>query len=215
MNASANRPPLRWGLARWPTVLLALAVLVAIVWLRRHEPSYSERVAPVRVAGEPGRRVQARNFAVRVDTAGLTVAKALRGPPATSLATEPVMVRTPGVWLSVPARIEALREEGMVSALVRSRDGLVYKSGGSDRPKVPTLNLDDRFVAPGLPEQGRYFFELPPDRLQGARMLLYWGGLTPGRNDALVDIDLGIDADQARALLRQAGTLDVRDGGQP
>lgn len=210
MNASASRL-----LAHWPRVLLVLAVLAAIVWLRRHEPTYSERVAPVRVAGEPGRRVQARNFAVEIDTAGLKVARTLRGPPATSLATEPVMVRTPGVWLSVPARVEALLEEGMVSAMVRSSDGLIYKSGGSDRPKAPTLNLDDRFVAPGLSEQGRYFFELPPDRLQGARILLYWGGLAPGTNDALVDIDLGIDATRARALLRQAGTWDVRNEVRP
>lgn len=211
MSASASHSRLPQVLARWNWALLVLAVLAAVVWLRRHEPSYSERVAPVRVAGEPGRRVEARNFAVEVDTARLTVAKTLRGPPATSLATEPVLVRTPGVWLSVPARIEALREEGMVSAIVRSRDGLVYNSGGSDRPKAPRLNLDDRFVAPGLPEEGHYFFELPPDRLQGARILLYWGGLTPGSNDALVDIDLGIDAEQARALLQQAGTLDARD----
>lgn len=214
MSAAASRGALRRALAAWPMALLALAVLVAIVWLRRHEPSYTERVAPVRVAGEAGRWVRGRNFAVRVDTDGLQVAKVLLAPPATSLSTEPVRIETPGVWLSVPARLDALLETGMVSAIVRTRDGLVYQSGGGDRPKVPALNLDERFVAPGLPETGRYFFELPPDRLEGARVQVYWGGLTPSGNDALVEIGLGIDAARARALLRGAGTLDLR-GMQP
>lgn len=210
MHATPVEAPRRRIRAVWLEVPAGLLVLAAIVWLRWHEPGYAERVAPVRVEGVSGHRVQARNFAVEVDAGGLQVAKTLLGPPATSLATEPVVVGTPGVWLSVPARIEALREEGMVSAIVRTRDGLVYQSGGSDRPKAPALNLDERFVAPGLPEQGRYYFELPPDRLEGARIQLFWGGLVPGSNDALVDVDLGIDAGRARALLGRAGTLDVR-----
>ena len=210
MSVSIPVLPLRRLMANWPQLLLTLAVLAAIVWLHRHQPSYVERIAPVRVAGEPGHRIEARNFAVQVETGGLQVGRTLLGPPATSLATEPARVGTPGIWLSVPARIEALSEEGMVSAIIRTRDGLIYKSGGSDRPKMPALNLDERFVAPGLPERGRYFFELPPDRLAGARIQVYWGGLTPASNDALVDIDLGIDEARAQALLRRAGTLDVR-----
>lgn len=195
------------GIAAWPLLLAAVAVVCAIVWLRRHEPSYAQRVAPVRVPGTLGARVEARNFAVAVPETGLYAAQTLGAPHAWSSSGKRVRLRTPGIWLSVPAQVESLREPGMVSAQLRTRDGLVYQSSDSDRPKVDTLNLDSRFVAPGLPERGRWFFELPPDRLEGLRLQVYWGGLTPGSNDALVDIDLRIDAARARRLRTQAPAL--------
>lgn len=208
--ASSPRALARQGIASGPMLLLALAALSAIVWLRRHEPSYSERVAPVRVAGETGRRVQARNFAIAVDAPGIQAARVLRAPRPNVFRLETAELRSAGLWLSVPAQIESLLETGMVSAQLRTRDGLVYRSSGDDRPKVPAVNLAARFVAPGLPEQGRYFFEIAPDRLEGLRLQAYWGGLTPMQNDALVDIDLGIDAARARALREGAGTIEVQ-----
>ena len=70
------------------------------------------------------------------------------------------------------------------------------------------MNLASRIVAVGLPERGRYFFQIAPDRLQGAHLQLYWGALTPASNDALLDLDLGIDAARARALLRNAPAVE-------
>lgn len=195
----------------WPLVLAAVAVVCAIVWLRRHEPSYAERVAPVRVPGSLGARIEARNFAVTVSATvsatGLQAARALGAPGANLFSRERVRLRTPGIWLSVPAEVEALREPGMVSAQLRTPDGLVYRSSPDDRPKLATLNLASRFLAPGLPERGRWFFELPPDRLEGLRLQVYWGGLAPAQNDALVDVDLRIDAGRARALRSGAPLL--------
>lgn len=207
-----NAPAMPAAGAPWPRrialSLLALAVLAAIVWLRRHEPSYADRIAPVRVAGADGERVVARDFAARVDLAGLRVARTLRAPSPHLFVDEPVEIGTPGIWLVVPATVETLREPAFVSALVRSRDDLNYQSSGSDRPKVAAANLDSRIVAAGLPEDGAYFFELPPGRLEGARLLLFRGS-TPGSNDAVIDLDLGIDAARAQALLRGAGVHEV------
>ncbi len=205
--ADGARSLLRRGIASWPLLLAAVVVVCAIVWLRRHEPSYAQRVAPVRVPGTLGARIEARNFAVTVPEAGLYAAHALGAPDASSFSGKRVRLRTPGIWLSVPAQVESLREPGMVSAQLRTRDGLVYQNSDSDRPKIDTLNLDSRFVAPGLTERGRWFFELPPDRLEGLRLQVYWGGLTPSQNDALVDIDLRIDAARARKLRAQAPAL--------
>jgi hypothetical protein len=205
--AGTQAPWLRRGIAAWPLLLVTIAVVCAIVWLRRHEPSYAQRIAPVRVPGAMGARIEARNFAVTVPDSGLYAAHALGAPSANVFADERVRLRTPGIWLSVPAQVEALREPGMVSAQLRSRDGLVYESSGDDRPRLATLNLDSRINAPGLPERGRWFFELPPDRLEGLRLQVYWGGLTPGSNDALVDIDLRIDVARAQALRTQAAAL--------
>jgi hypothetical protein len=205
--ASKPRGHRRGIAASWPMLLVAAAVICAIVWLRRHEPSYTERVAPVHVPGVLGARIEARNFAVTVPEDGLYAARAIGAPPASVFSQARVQLRTPGVWLSVPARIEALREPGVVSAQLRSRDGLIYQSSGSDRPKLDALNLDTRMLAAGLPEHGRWFFELPADRLEGLRLQVYWGALTPQQNDALVDIDLHIDAERARDLRARAPAL--------
>lgn len=193
-----------WGWRDWALVLFAVA---AIVLLRKGQPDYDERVAPLLVHGHVPGRVAGRNFAI--DVKGFKAAGAylvdgdFRHP-------EPRRLATPGVWLSVVATTEALEKEGIVSARLRTRDGLLYDASG-DRPKIDRVNLADRFVAPGLPETGAYFFELPPDRLEGAHLQLYWGNLTPGLMDSLVDIDLGIDAARARRLLDEAEpVLDLR-----
>jgi hypothetical protein len=193
-----------WGWREWLLVLLALAM---IVLLRKGQPDYDERVAPLPVHGRGLDRVEGRNFAI--DVKGFRVAGAylvegdFRHP-------EPRQLKTPGVWLSVVATTEALQKTGIVSARLRTRDGLYYSASG-DRPKIDGVNLAERFVAPGLPESGAYFFELPPDRLAGAHLESYWGSLTPGLMDSLVDVDLGIDAARARALLDEAEpVLDLR-----
>lgn len=180
---------------------IALIVIAAIVWLRRHEPSYAERIAPVTIPGEVGKRVAARNFAVTVVPGYMRFAQTLRAPGDDLFGDgKPIELHTSGVWVAVPATIESLRETGFVSAQLRTRDGLYYDNNPDDRPKARVTNLNTRFVAPGLPETGYYFFEVPRDRLQGLHLQLFWGGLAPSSNDALVDIDLRIDAAHAQRL---------------
>lgn len=208
MSAAPAQPARTRWFHRVGLLLAAVAVLAAIVWMRKHEPGYGERIAPVRVAGEAGERVVARDFAVTVDVAGLRVARRLSAPSPHLFDESRAEIGTPGVWLVVPARVETLQAPAFVSALVRSRDALSYQSSGSDRPKLPAVNLDTRIVAAGLPEDGAYFIELPADRLEGARLLLFRGS-TPASNDAMVDIDLGIDAARAAALLQGAATLEI------
>lgn len=197
---AGNAPLLRWSW-RWREWLLVLLALALIVLLRKGQPSYDEKVAPLLTRGQGLERVQARNFAA--DVKGFAVAGAYRVDGDFSH-PQPRLLKTPGVWLSVVTTLEALEKTGTVSAYLHTRDGLLYAASDDDRPRLPGANLADRFVAPGLPETGAYFFELPPERLQGARLQLYWGSLTPGLMDSLVEIDLGIDPARARSLLHEA-----------
>lgn len=188
---------------RWRDVALVLVALALIVVLRKAEPSYEEKLAPIVVHGSAKlERVEARNFAVDVRGFKLARAYLVAGPYHDP---KPRRVSTSGVWLSLVAEVEALQKPGSVSAFVRTRDGLKYRAG--DRPQHD-INLARRMLAPALPEHGAWFVELPPDALEGAHLEVLWGPLgSPGRVDHLVDIDLGIDAARARALLAEAPPL--------
>lgn len=193
----------RAGRLRWRDVALVLVALALIVVLRKAEPSYEEKLAPIVVRGSAKlERVEARNFAVDVRGFKLARAYLVAGPYHDP---QPLRVSTSGVWLSLVAEVEALQTPGHVSAFVRTREGMKYRAG--DRPQH-AINLSRRQLAPALPEHGAWFVELPPDALEGAHLEVLWGPLgSPGRVDHLVDIDLGIDAARARTLLAEAPPL--------
>jgi hypothetical protein len=123
---------------------------------------------------------------------------------------EPVQLRTSGIWLSVVVETEALVEPGYISAQLRDGDGRIFPAADGSQVKLPDINSNDRLHSAGLPERGMYFFEVPPEP-GGLRLQVFWGALTPSMMDSLVDIDLGIDAARAQALLDKAEpALDLR-----
>lgn len=206
VKAVANAP--RRGASPWRSVLLIVLALAAIVALRKAEPSYKDKLAPLAVPGQREQRVEGRNFAVKVGNvkaARAYLVKGGYGQPDT------LRLQTSGVWLSVVAEVEALQKPGYMSAQLRTRDGIVYPANDDDRPKLQGINLNERPVSVGLPEKGAYFFEIPPDQLQGLHLQVYWGNLTPPSMDSLADIDLGIDAAKQKELLAKApAELDLR-----
>lgn len=194
----------RW---RWRDLLWIVLALAAVVALRKGESSYEQRDAPLLQAA-PAARAAGRNFAVEVGRLKVAQAYLLKGDYAHP---EDRVLRSPGVWLSVLAKVEATQRPGYLSAQIRTRDGLVYAASNPNRPKLPGLNLSERALAPGLPESGAWFFELPPDRLEGAHLQLYWGNGLPTGGDSLVDVDLKLDRAAARKLLGEAKpVLDLR-----
>jgi hypothetical protein len=202
--ARAWRLP-RW---RWRDALWIALALVAVVALRKGESSYEQRDTPLVQHAQGLGRVEGRNFAV--DVSGFKAAHAylLKGDYSHP---EDYLLRTPGVWLSVVAKVEARERSGYVGAQLRTRDGLTYVASSQDRPKLKGVNLRERVVAPGLPESGAWFFEVPVDRLEGAHLQFYWGNGLPRGGDSLVDVDLGIDAARARKLMAEAKpVLDLR-----
>ncbi|MFK3648235.1 hypothetical protein ACI2IY_07310 [Lysobacter enzymogenes] len=198
----ARLPRWRWRDALW--IVLALAAVVA---LRKGESSYEQRDAPL-LQSAPAAHAAGRNFAVEVGRLKVAQAYLLKGDFAHP---EDRTLRSAGVWLSVLAKVEATQRPGYLSAQIRTRDGLVYVASNPERPKLPGFTLSQRELAPGLPESGAWFFELPPDRLEGAHLQLYWGSLLPVGGDSLVDVDLKLDKAAARKLLAEAKpVLDLR-----
>ncbi len=186
---------------RWSLVVATVLVLAAIVGLRKSEPGFDDKLAPFVLEGGLQQRVEARHFAVTAKRIKLARAY-LTAPPLFSDA--PVRVVADGVWLSVLVDVEPLREPGFVSAWLRTRDGREFAAAPGDRPQVRGLNFGSQQLATGLVGSGAYFFDVPPDALEGATLRFFWGLSQPPDMDHVIDIDLGLDANAAAKL--RAGT---------
>ena len=192
MSPSLRPLPIHWGL-----LVASVLVLAAIYWLRTHEPSFEDKLAPMVVSGGLDERVQARNFAVRVKKLKLARAYLV---PAKGYGDPPVQARPDGVWLSVLGEVTPLQEPGFVSAWLRAADGRTFVASSGDRPRVRSLNLATVQLVTGLAAGGAYFFDIPEDALPGARLQFFWGLSNPGDMDHLIEIDPGLDAAAVRRL---------------
>lgn len=194
----ARRLPVRWSL-----VVATLLVLGAIVFLRKAEPDYEARIAPITVPGKVGERITSRSFTVLVKRAKL--AGAYRLAPG-ALDNAPRVVRPHGIWMSALAEVEGLQEPVSISARLRTRDGLLYVASPTSRPDIGGMGLQARRISPGLRVTGAWFFDVPRDRLEGAHLQFYAGGMggIPTGMDHLVDVDLGLDAAAVKKLLAEA-----------
>jgi hypothetical protein len=191
----------------WRSVLWLLFGVVAIVLLRKAQLGYEDKLAPLPVQGALKQRVEARDLVVAVDGFRLARSYRLAGDGQDGTQT----LRTPGVWMSVALKAEVLRQPGPINARLRSRDGYYYQANGDDRPRVRGVNLSGVELAPGLPADGAFFFELPPEQVRGARLQVYRGPLTPGQMDSVVEIDLGTGAQTAEQLkTNTADEIDLR-----
>lgn len=190
----------RVGWRQWVWLLIGLAL---IVLMRKNLLGYDERLAPLPVEGALKQRVVTRNLAVTVN--GFRLAHSYKASGARMFGDEAVVLKTAGIWMSVVLSMEALQQPvGMVTARLRAADGAYYNAGGNERPYAKGVNLASEAVAPGLPLNGAFFFELPPAQLAGAHLEIFTNPHLPGSNDALIDIDLGLDKAAAAELVAKA-----------
>lgn len=196
--ARPRRLPVRWSL-----LVAVPLVLAAIVYLRKAEPDYETRIAPIPVQGRVGERIQSRSFSVLVKRTKL--AGAYKLAPGV-LDDAPPVVRPHGIWMSALVEVEGRDAPVSIMARLRTRDGALYIASPSTRPDIGGMGLQARRIAPGLRVPGAYFFDVPRDRLQGAHLEFYAGavGGIPTGMDHVVDVDLGLDAHAVRKLLAEA-----------
>lgn len=182
--------------------------LVLIVAMRKSLLDYEDKLAPVPVPAQFKQRVATRDFAITVE--GFSLARRYRTTGGLLAKDEVRVLKTPGVWVAVPVELEALHEPVLVRARLRTRDGLEYLSAGDKRPDAPGVNLASGELIPGLRKSGKFFFELPPAALPGARLEFFAGAQRP-MLDAVVEIDLGLGkASAADVLALAAEEVDLR-----
>ncbi len=209
MSAISSRSHRRLAI-RWSLVLAAILCAVVIVWLRSHSPNLAAKSRPYVHAGVRGEKVVARNFSVEVRSTSPKLAHAYltesrqRGAP-------PFRLGSNGIWVSAVVLVEALEQPGIIDSRLRTRSGWTYPAAGADRPALPGMNLYGTVSSPGLSRSGVFFFELPPDQLEGVHMEMFWQKYAPQPWDSVVDIDLGMDQARVRELLAAApAELDLR-----
>lgn len=194
-------------------VLAVLASLgaAAVYWMKQHEPTYSQRTAPIPVEGKVGERVVARALAAQVPGNRPLLVGNVLGVPG-SQGGQIQHAPTEGIWLGVPVVRELILDSGEISQALQAEDGSRYspvsysfRDGdftvelNGQQMELAELNLAGRKLGAGLPQQGYLYFEVPPEKLAGMHLLLFEGRVMMP-NDNVIVIDLGIDAAAADEL---------------
>jgi hypothetical protein len=171
------------------SALVATALCGAAMWLWQLHPHLEANMQePLQTHGRIGQVVKNDVFSVRVDRFDVTTSLTKR------FAT--TAQRTDGVFLIVHLRARAERKPyTMGHARLVTPDGLEYKEGG--RTGI-TADASETYQ-PMLWSAGSLLFELPKDRLAGARMVV---GVSDPLNQLSAEsvIDLGIDKAKAAQL---------------
>ncbi|GII77647.1 hypothetical protein Sru01_26290 [Sphaerisporangium rufum] len=176
-------------------LLTGALLLAAIAGVHRAMPDITRRYAPIATDGEIGREVDTTAFRLRVDR--MQVARTVRftddlNLPGPARTTRGVWVV---VWATAAATTEALQLQG---ARLVTADGSAYLAASLRD------TLDKADLQPGIPAYGALLFEIPADRLAGARL-----AVTPHSVAGLdllgpaADIDLGLSDAYAARLLRE------------
>ncbi|QKG24687.1 hypothetical protein [Actinomadura verrucosospora] len=182
-------------LVRGGAGVIGTGLLVAAMWVHTMRPKVdAKEMDPLRNDGKIGQTVSNRMFSVRVD--GVQAARSLAS--GLSFGSQPP-IGTDGIYLAVKIRAKSEREPlRLGTAKLETPGGYSYRYDPRSGTTSTVPDMQPMIWAPGT-----LLFELPKDRLQGAHLIVGTGGLLP-QLSAAADIDLGISASGAQALLRSA-----------
>ncbi|PRX99773.1 hypothetical protein [Allonocardiopsis opalescens] len=185
---------------KWYAIPLSLLLLVGLVLVGRLEIDDPELVEPLSYSGDAGERVHAGSFSVLVNQVAATGQIA----DASDLG-EPEPKDTQGVWLVIVMAMSSTSTPlNIVSPVIVTDDG--YEYAATQRVFNTIANHSAPFQ-PGIPQAGAMAFELPPERLPGARLRFSTSEGIDDRLAGQVEIDLGIDAARAAELTENAPEL--------
>jgi len=180
----------------WGRLGKAAFVLVALVVgkeLATSLPDQSASLRPFEVDGEAGEAVELRTGTVEVLDVAL----------ATTVFTPTEGYRTPGLWVVVGARLTPADEKKTFTyTAVRSAEGDRVWEGRT------RTALGCPATPPGVPVTCDLTFEVPPEALAGADLLV--STETDQRHDSLAVIDLGLTAEQVEEALAAEETIETR-----
>ncbi|WP_027052245.1 hypothetical protein [Mesorhizobium erdmanii] len=166
-------------------VLGNLAILCATVALsygmQVSKPHYADLTAPIPVDGAMHDTLHARSFDVRLDK--VVFARALK----TSQFGQEKLLTTSGLWAVVTTNLTATVASTTVAlGTWQGPTGLRYhqteRLGYS--PDMPPHGVD-----PGLEKRGLFVFEVPPDQISGARLLIAERQFGPLDAQARISLD--------------------------
>ncbi|GAB1575650.1 hypothetical protein [Bordetella petrii] len=179
---------------RLATLALVLAAAAVLFAMQHSTPRYEDLTGPIPVAGGMRETVRARTFDIEVER--VEFARRLQYHNSLGGAT---LRETSGLWAVVTARLAARAESVSVTrAFWQGPTGIRYEL--SDRvslvPDLPPVDVD-----PGLPRRGRFVFEIRPDQVGDATLLVSQGPFPLLDSQARIALDsLPLGADGALAI---------------
>lgn len=171
--------------------ILTVALMAAAMWLYTFKPHLQDRSQhPLTGHGRIGVVVANRDFSVKVGQ--VDVASAISKP---DFLAKPKLMRSLGVFVIVQLQIKS-NEKPFQPGHVRleTHGGVSYDQTG--RAAIPDSSDD---YQPMLWAPARFIFEIPKDRLAGARLIVGEADLQNVLS-AETDVDLGLDGDKAARL---------------
>jgi hypothetical protein len=176
--------------------LLTAGLMALAMWLYTFEPQLEAKEQnPLVSSGHIGSAVDNPDFSVKVGK--VDVAKAITKP---SFLHEKAQVM-PSLGIFVIVRLEIKSNQKPFrpgDPKLITRGGVSYDESG--RPAIPTSSDD---YQPMLWAPATYIFEIPKDRLAGARLVIGSSELL-SQLSAQTEVDLGIDDGEAAQLLAHA-----------
>ena len=162
--------------------VIGVAAAIAMLYgLQKTQPGYADITRPVAVHGALGERLTARTFELTATKITLAERIALRS------GTREQTFDTSGVWAVVEAQIAARHESINVSSVSwMGASGARYAM--SQRAATAPGLLPAERLEPGLPRKVLMLFELPPEQVKDATILVSRTAFSP------IDSELHIKA---------------------
>ena len=176
--------------------LVILCTTVALSYgMQVTKPHYADLTAPIAIDGAMHDTVHARSFDVRLDK--IVFARALK----TNQFGQQKLLTTSGLWAVVTTNLTATAASTTVAdGTWQGPTGLRYHQTErlGYRPDMPPHGVD-----PGLEKHGLFVFEVPPDQISGARLLIsarQFGPLDAQARISLDEVKTGADGKPADVL---------------
>ncbi len=185
--------------------LVLLLVAVALCYgLQMSKPHYADLIGPIPVRGKVGDVVVGRSFEVRVEK--IQFARKLRA----DRYGETKVLTTGGVWALVTVEFAARDASTVVStASWRGPTGLTYDH--TERLSFINNGFLPVTIDPGLPKKARLVFEVRPEEVGNATLLI--SSKLMAALDSQAEISIGPVAALSDGM--PAGTVDTLDLTQP
>ncbi|GAA5085498.1 hypothetical protein HNP84_008586 [Thermocatellispora tengchongensis] len=202
--ASRETPPRRGRRARpgrSGKILSAVAGIVlasAAVVVQQYVPDAKAMGSPLTYTGEMNQEVSADRFSVRVRS--VSAARAIEN---VILEDDPKRTEARGIFLIVQVSATVPKQPTHLVARLLTAEDTVYEP--TDRVAAQ-LTFRETWIQPGWWNSGVYVFEVPPEVIAGARIVITvpTGALVGEAFPPEAEVDLGLDEAAAADLVAKA-----------
>lgn len=177
-------------------MLLGLVLIVAVLAVGRLTPTPNDRVAQIATHGKLGETIDTGGFTVNVHKVQATTTLT-----AQSSFGDKSAQRTDQIWLVLDATIRGdWRPTTYNDARLETSGGFLFRAS----ERITSELVTEDMIQPGLARRGMIVFELPKNRLAGAKLRLGRSLTEDVRLGPEAVVDLGIDDAKAKQLVEDA-----------